>query len=58
MPSITNNVYTNKLDDIFHENNNTYHSKIKMELIDVTTSTYIDLKLKVMIKILNLKWVI
>ena len=58
MPSITNNVYTNKLDDIFHENNNTHHSKIKMELIDVTTSTYIDLKLKVMIKILNLKLVI
>ena len=42
MTSITKNVYIDKLDDIVNKYNNTYHSTIKMEPVDVKLSTYID----------------
>ena len=42
MNAISKNVYIDKLDDKFHKYNNRYHSAIKMELVDVKLSTYID----------------
>ena len=42
MTSISKKVYINKLDDIVNKYNNTYHSTIKMKLVDVKSSTYID----------------
>ena len=44
MTAISKNVYIDKLDDIVHEYNNTYHRTIKMEPFDVT---YIDFEKKV-----------
>ena len=38
MSSISENVYTDKLDDIFNRYNNTYHRTIKMKPIDVQDS--------------------
>ena len=35
-------MYIDKLDDIVHECNNTYHSTTKMKSIDVKSNTYID----------------
>ena len=35
MTSVSRNGYTNKLDDIVNEYNNTYHKTIKMKPIDV-----------------------
>ena len=42
MTSISKNVYIDKLDDIVHEHNNTYHRTIKMKPIDVKHNTYIN----------------
>ena len=42
MNSISKNVYIDKLDDIFNKYSDTYHSTIKMKLIDVKSSIYID----------------
>ena len=42
MNAISKNVYIDKLDDKFHKYNNRYHSAIKMELVHVKLSTYID----------------
>ena len=42
MTSVSKNVYIDKLDDIVNEYNNTYHRTIKMKLVDVKLSTYID----------------
>ena len=39
--TISKNVYTNKLDDIVNKYNNTYHSTIKMEPVDVKSNAYI-----------------
>ena len=58
MTSISKNVYIDKLDDIVDEYNNTYHTTIKMKLIDVKDNTYIMLIKKLIIKILDLKLVI
>ena len=44
MPSISKNVYIDKLDDIVGEYNNTYHTTIKMKPVDVKENTYIDSK--------------
>ena len=58
MTSASKNVYINKLDDIVHEYNNTYHRTIQMKPVDVKDNTYIDsmeLIKKLMTKILNLK---
>ena len=57
MTSISKNVYTNKLDDIVDEYNNTNHTTIKMKLIDVKDNTYINADKELIIKILNLKLV-
>ena len=58
MSSISKNVYIEKLDDMVNEYNNIYHRTIKMKPVDVKDNTYIDFKMKLMIKILNLKLVI
>ena len=43
MTSISKNVYSNKLDDIVNEYNNTYHTTIKVKPIDVKDiNTYIN----------------
>ena len=46
MASVSKNMCINKLDDILNEYNNTYHSAIKMELLDLKSSTYIDFNVK------------
>ena len=58
MTSISKNVYFEKLHDIIDKFNNTYHSTMKMKSTDVKSSTYIDLNVEKMMKILNLKFVI
>ena len=40
MTSISKNVYINKLDDIVHKYNNTYHSTMIMKPFDVNLSIY------------------
>ena len=40
--SISKNVYINKWDDIVNKYNSTYHSAIKMKLVDVKLNTYIN----------------
>ena len=42
MPSISKNVYIDKLGDAVNKYSNTYHSTIKMKAIDVKLSTCID----------------
>ena len=42
MTTISKNVYSNKLDDIVNEYNNTYHRTIKMKPLEVQSSTYND----------------
>ena len=42
MTSVSKNVYIDKLDDIVKKYNNTYHTSIKMEPVDVKDNTYID----------------
>ena len=58
MNSISKNVYIDKLDDIVNKYNNTYHTKITIKPLNVKDNTYIDLKKKLIIKILNLKLVV
>ena len=38
MTSISKNVYINKLDDIVHNYNNTYHTTIKMTSVAVKSN--------------------
>ena len=56
MTTISKNVYIDKLDDIVNKYNNTYHSTIKTNPVDVKPRAYKVKKL--IIKILNLKLVI
>ena len=42
MTSTSKNVYIDKLDDIVNKYNNIYHSTIKMEPVNVKSSTYTD----------------
>ena len=42
MTSVSKNVYIDKLDNIVHKYNHTYHSTIKMKPVDVKSSTSID----------------
>ena len=42
MTSISKKFYIDKLDDIVNKQNNTYHNTIKIEPVDVKSSTYID----------------
>ena len=44
---ISKNVYTDKLDDIIDQYNNTYHRTIKMEPIGVKDNTYINFEKEV-----------
>ena len=46
MTSISKNVYINIFNDILNKYNNTYHSTIKMKLVDVKSSTYLDFNKK------------
>ena len=50
MTLISKNVYTNKLDDIVNEYNNTYHTTIKIKAVDVKDNTNIDFKKEVNVK--------
>ena len=43
-------MYIDKLDDIVKKYNNTYHTSIKMKLIDVKDNTYIDFKKEIIDK--------
>ena len=47
MDSTSKNVYIDKLDDIVHKYNNTYHTTIKIKNIDVKDNTYINTNKKV-----------
>ena len=47
MTSISKNVYSEKLDDIVNEYNNTYHTAIKIKPIDVKGNMYINTEKKV-----------
>ena len=58
MNSISKNVYTDKWDDIVNKYSNKYQSTIKMNPVDVKSSTYSDCSKKIIIKILNTKLVI
>ena len=40
MTAVSKKVYIDKLDDIVHEYNNTYHRTIKMKPIEVKDNTY------------------
>ena len=42
MTSISKSVYTNKLNDIVHKNNNTYHRTIKTKPVDIKPRAYTD----------------
>ena len=42
MKAVSKNVYTDKLDDIVNEYNNTYYRTIKMKRSEVKGNTYID----------------
>ena len=42
MTSISNNIYTDILNDIVNKYNNTHHRTIKMKPVDVKQSTHID----------------
>ena len=46
MTSISKNVYSEKLDDIVNEYNNTYHTAIKIKPIDVKGNMYINTEKK------------
>ena len=46
MFSISKNMYVDMLSDIVNKYNNTYQSTIKMILVDVRSSTYIDFNKK------------
>ena len=50
MTSMSKNMYIDKLDDIVNKYNNTYHSTIKMNPVDVKSSTYIDSSKEINIK--------
>ena len=56
--SISKNKYIHKLDDTVNKYNNTYHSTIKMNPVDVNQAHILNLVNKLNIKIPNLKLVI
>ena len=58
MTLVPKTVYIDKLDDIENKYNNTYHRKIKMKLVDIKPSIYIDFNKKITRKVLHLKLVI
>ena len=42
MTSTSKSVYIDKLDNIVNKYRNTYHSKLKMQLVDLKWNTHID----------------
>ena len=46
MTAISKNVYIDKLDYLVNKYNNTYHSTIKTERVDVKSSSYIDVNVE------------
>ena len=56
MASVSKNVYIDKLGEIVNKYNKAYHSTIKMKIIDVKSSRYLNKKIRR--KILDLKLVI
>ena len=58
MTALSKNAYTDKLDDVINEYNNTYHRAIKMKTIEVKILHILTLLKKLMIKTLNVKLVI
>ena len=54
MTPISKNRYIDILDDIVTEYKNVYRRKIKMKLVDVRLSTYIDFGIKITKKMLML----
>ena len=51
MSPISRNVYIDKLDETVNEYNNTCYSTIKMNPVDVNSSTYIDFFISIIIKL-------
>ena len=58
MTSVLKNLYIANLDDIVNKNNNTYHGTIKIKPVDVKQTHILTPVNKLIIKILNLKYVI
>ena len=59
MVSTSKNVHIDKLDDMMNKCNNTYHSTIKMESVDLKSNSYINFSKGINDElILNLKLVI
>ena len=59
MISTSKNVHIDKLDDMMNKYNNTYHSTIKMESVDLKSNSYINFSKGINDElILNLKLVI
>ena len=53
MTSISKNVYIDKLNNIVHKYNNTYHNTIKIKPVDIKSNAYI--KLVIMLEYQNVK---
>ena len=58
MIAVSKNVYFDVLDDIVDEFNNTYHTAIKMKMVDVKSDSHAEYNVNYKEKILNLKLVI
>ena len=59
MISTSKNVHIDKLDDMMNKYNNTYHSTLKMESVDLKSNSYINFSKGINDElILNLKLVI
>ena len=56
MTSISKMCHIDKIDNIFNKYNNTYHSTITMRPVDVKSSTYQKLSIKILNLKLNLKY--
>ena len=55
MTSVSTNVYIDKLEDIVHKYNNSYHNTIKMKRAEVKSNTCIDFSNKINEKVPKLK---
>ena len=53
--SISKNGHIDKLDDIVNKYNNTYHNTIEIMPVDVKSSTYIEIKIGNIVRILTYK---
>ena len=55
MTSISKYVYVEKLDDVVNKYNNTYHSTIKMNPVDLKRNTYIESSKEINYQVLKFK---